>query len=149
MGLFDLFKKKPIQQPYSTYKPNPIADTYFKHMEQINVMWSVLSNLKTFTGEQAQQLESLCIQNISEYKQYVQYYDGIEPPHHAPAFVRLAMLYEKQQEYEKGINVCVDAIRSGAYEDNSKGKMYGRLARLINKSGITVDQNILKLTKGS
>lgn len=150
MSLFNLFKQKKQEPP--TYNPSqkqyPIADTYFKHMEEIEVMWSVIQNLKMFTSEQAQKLESACINNIEEYKLYVSQYDGIEPPHHAPAFVRLAMLYEKQQEYEKGINVCVDAIRSGAYEDNSKGKMYGRLARLINKSGITVDQNILKLTKG-
>ena len=149
MGLFNFFKPKPAPTPTPsvTYVRNPYGDAYFKNMEKIDVMWSVIQNLKGFSTEQANQLEALCKQNIQEYKLYVSKYDGIEPPHHAPAFVRLAMLYEKQERYEDGINVCVDAIRSGAYEDSSKGKMYGRLARLIRKSGASVSDDILKLSQ--
>ena len=145
MGIFDFFKPKPALN--TTYVRNPYGDQYFKNMEQIDVMWSVIQNLKCFSSEQAAALEKLCIQNINEYKLYVSAYDGIEPPHHAPAYVRLAMLYEKQNRFEDGIKVCVDAIQNGAYEDGGKGKMYGRLARLIKKSGIIVGEDILRLTQ--
>lgn len=148
MGLFDFFKSKPTNSHLPQHPVNNLyADNYFKNMEQIEVMWSVLQNLKGFTTPQASALENLCTKNITEYKLYINTYDGAEPPHHAPAYVRLAMLYEKQNRFEDGINICVDAIKNGAYEDGSKGKMYGRLARLIKKSGIEVSPDILKLTQ--
>ena len=147
MGLFDLFKPQ-NQQPYRYgYQKNPYADTYYKNMEKIEVMWSVLQNLKGFHTPQAYELEQLCKQNIMEYKQYISFEQMREPPHHAPAYVRLAMLYEKQERYKAGIELCVDAIQNGAYEDGNKGKMYGRLARLIKKSGITVTPDVMALSQ--
>jgi selenophosphate synthetase-related protein len=56
------------------------------------------------------------------------------------------MLYEKQEKYQKAIEVCVEAIQIGAYDDHSNGKMYGRLARMIKKSGIDVTDEIKQLT---
>lgn len=144
MGIFDFLKPKPTLN--TTYVRNPYGDQYFKNMEQIEVMWSVLQNLKAFHTPQAQQLEQLCKQNIQEYKQYIGF-ENSEPPHKAYAYVRLAMLYEKQERWDEGIEVCVDAIRTGAYEDGSNGKMYGRLARLIKKSGRPVNEDILRLTQ--
>lgn len=143
--LLNIEKPKPVLQPM--HVRNPYADAYYGNLEKIEVMWSVLRNLNAFHTPQAYQLEQLCKQNIVEYKQYISLENV--PPLHAPAFVRLAMLYEKQERWDDGIKVCVDAIKSGAYEDGSNGKMYGRLARLIKKSGKTYGEEILKLTKGA
>lgn len=148
--LLNMFSQKPekVRQPYPTYTPNPYADQYFRNMEKIEVMWSVLQNLKAFNTPQAYELEQACKKNIEEFKMYISA-GKYEPPHKARAYVRLAMLYEKQERWEDGINICVEAIRCGAYEDGSNGKMYGRLARLIKKSGKTVSAEVLQLTKGN
>jgi len=145
--LSQLLQKPEKTEPFhSTYIENPYADQYYKHMEKIEVMWSVLQNLKAFNTQQAYDLEKACIENIQEFKLYAsacQY----EPPRKVRAYIRLAMLYEKQERWDDGIKVCVEAIKSGAYEDGSNGKMYGRLARLIKKSGKDVGDEILRLTK--
>lgn len=123
---------------------------YFSTNDKIEAMWSVLYNLNCFSGEKAYSLETLCLQNIKNLDNMLNCnklanFDDSIPPH-VPAYVRLAMLYEKQERYKDAINICVEAIQRGAVNDNSKGQMYGRLARLISKSGIEVDQEILLLS---
>lgn len=123
---------------------------YFDTLEKLEVQWSVISNMKQYNHPLTKEFESTCKLNIAQFYEYMEYEfkQGIEPPKHVPAFVRLAMLYDKQGEYEKAINTCVAAIKAGAIEDGTKGKMYGRLARMIKKSGIEVSDDILKLTMG-
>lgn len=150
MGLLDILMGKPKQtnSPTIQYRRNPYSDTYIKNMEKIESMWSVLQNLRIYTGDQADTFESLCYQNIDEYHRMADFdrqQDAIVPAH-APCYVRLCMLYEKRQDYQKGIDICVEAIQSGADKDGQKG-MHGRLARLIRKSGIDVNPDILKLTQ--
>lgn len=147
MGFFDSLFGKNATPEQEAYKPNPKADVYFKNLEKINIEWSVLSNLKLFSGDQADAFEEHCRINIEQYKDYaaIEESNGFEPPHHVPAYVRLAMLYEKQKRYLDGIDLCAEAIRVGAYGDNTSGKMYGRLARLIKKSGIDVTDDIKQL----
>ena len=139
----------------TTYTPGYIeyerSDEYYAEMERIESMWSVLSNLKAFNGDQAQQFEKVCLNNINLFMDMIQFNNahGIENPKRCPAFVRLCMLYEKQQRYEEGIEYCATAIRAGAYNDNSNGKMYGRLARLIRKYNKPVDPSIhMLINKG-
>lgn len=129
------------------------SSTYFKGLEEIESMWSVLHNLKTFEGDQADIFEMKCKQNISDLhamlKANANYgFDSSVPPR-VPAYVRLSMLYEKQGRYEEAIKICVEAIKAGATTDGNKGKMYGRLARLIRKSGLTVDEETLQLSMKS
>ena len=129
---------------------NPYSKSYYEHLEKIESMWSVMHNLGTFGGQQASQFEKACVYNIREYHAMVQWDEqngrNKVPPPHVPAYVRLAMLYEKNSMYDKAIEVCVSAIRCGAYNDGSKGKMHGRLARMIKKSGRNVPQEIMRLT---
>ena len=153
MGLFDFFHaKKTVNSNYNSNVQynNPYSDIYFADMEKIEAAWSVLNNLRIYQGEQVKQFEELCRRNIEDYKKMNAYDLDINPdypiPHHAPAYVRLTMLYEKQKKYKEAIDICVEAIKNGAYNDHSKGKMYGRLARLIRKSGIEVNADIVKLT---
>lgn len=113
-------------------------------------MWSVMYNLKIINGEQADIFEQKCKDNISELYQMLDVnkkygFDSTMPPH-VPAYVRLAMLYEKQERYQEAINICVEAIKAGAVNDGNKGKMYGRLARLIRKSGIQVSDDVIALS---
>ena len=144
MGLLSILKPRPALKP--TRPINPYADTYYENMQRIEPMWSVLQNLKAFHTPQAYQLEQLCKQNIEEFKQYASMEK--DPPHKAYAFIRLAMLYEKQERWSDGVKVCADAIRCGAYEDGSNGKMYGRLARMIKKSGKEYGDEVLNLIEG-
>lgn len=128
-------------------------DKYYKGMEEIESMWSVMYNLKIVNGEQADIFESKCKSNLIDLYQMLDVnkkygYDSTMPPH-VPAYVRLAMLYEKQKKYDKAIDICVEAIKAGAISDGNKGKMYGRLARLIRKSGIAVNDEVLALSMKS
>lgn len=128
-------------------------DKYYKGLEEIESMWSVMYNLKIVNGEQANIFEAKCRDNITDLYQMLDAnrkysYDSTMPPH-VPAYVRLAMLYEKQERYGEAIDICVEAIKAGAFNDGNKGKMYGRLARLIRKSGITVDDEVLALSMKS
>lgn len=125
-------------------------DRYYKGLEEIESMWSVMYNLKITSGEKADIFETKCRQNLLDLlemlKAQEQYgFDSSMPPH-VPAYVRLAMLYEKQEKYQEAIDVCVEAIKLGAVNDGNKGKMYGRLARLIRKSGIDVNDDVLALS---
>lgn len=129
---------------------NPYGDKYYEYMGKVESAWSVLQNLKLFFGDEAEAFERLCIENLALYKNMIDYdaqnaSRNYEPPKHVPAYVRLAMLYEKQEKYQKAIDICVEAIKIGAYDDHSKGKMYGRLARLIKKSGVQATPDIQKL----
>lgn len=125
------------------------SEKYFSGLEQIESMWSVLYNLGITSGEQADSFIEKCHTNLIDLQNMLETnrkygYDYTIPPH-VPAYVRLAMLYEKQHDYQKAIDICVQAIQAGAINDGSKGKMYGRLARLIKKSGIQVNEEILSL----
>lgn len=128
-------------------------DKYYRGIEEIESMWSVMYNLKIVNGEQADIFESKCKSNLIDLYQMLDAnrkykYDSTMPPH-VPAYVRLAMLYEKQERYQEAIDICIEAIKVGAISDGNKGKMYGRLARLIRKSGITVNDEILALSMKS
>ena len=125
------------------------VDKYYTGMENIQAMWSVMYNLKITTGEKAEQFENACYENIEDLKTMIAAQKAAnfpsDIPPQVPAFVRLAMLYEKQQRYEEAINICVTAIKCGATHDGNKGKMYGRLARLIKKSGIAPSAEVESL----
>lgn len=131
---------------------NPHTDQYYEDMRKLESAWSVLQNLKLFSGEQADSFEKLCLDNIALYKTMMEWDNQnatrhYEPAKHIPAYVRLSMLYEKQEKYKEAIDICVEAIQIGAYDDHSKGKMYGRLARLIRKSGMDISPDIKKLAQ--
>lgn len=128
---------------------NRESDKYYKGMDRIEAMWSVLQNLRIFTGEQADKFELECKKNINSFHRMIDYdmKKGMQTPKHAPCYMRLAMLYEKQERYEEAINICVMAIQAGAWDDHSSGKMYGRLARLIRKSGLQVSPDIMLLAE--
>ena len=161
MGLFNLFNKATtyekqlsVSDEHITLDPAYIEYTnassvYYNGMEEIESMWSVITNLGIYNTNESDILINKCIKNIEDLATMLKCaksieYDSSYPPH-VPAYVRLAMLYEKREDYESGIDICVEAIRHGAINDGSKGKMYGRLARLIKKSGIEPTEEMISL----
>lgn len=147
MGLFDFLKLennisysenvkgKWTNTAWSDKKHKEITDKYFPQMHNIEEEWSILYNLKNYSGTRANELEKKCIKNIEMYKKMaeIERLYGENPPPNAPAFKRLAMLYEKQHRYDEAVSVCSDALKSGA----SGGNMKSRLLRMIKKSGRT------------
>ena len=125
-----------------TAKYKKLSEDYYKNLPSIDSMWSVLYNLKDFTGKNAEQYEKFCLKNIATFKQI---YDDFCVPYHTteftcvPAYKRLSMLYEKQKKYQEAALICIDAIQHGAineYGDGGTGKMYARLARMAKKAGM-------------
>lgn len=124
-----------------------VADTYYKGLEKIEERYSVLYNMGIIDGSEVDIFIGMCKQNIREYRLFVELLkkEGLELPLSVPAYKRLAMVYEKQARYEEAISICAEAIRMGAVDDGTKGRMRGRLARLIRKYNGDVPQNILRL----
>ena len=115
----------------STYRQ--IMDKYYKNIERIQTNASILYNLGVTDGEKMDELIQLCYQNIDEFKQACTQWKryGESCPPSAPAFERLAIIYERQKRYEDAIKICVQAIKAGLAEDNYTK----RIARLLKKSG--------------
>ena len=51
-----------------------------------------------------------------------------------PSFKTLAIIYEREGDYESAINICKDAIAAGFEDDGTKGGMIARLQKLIEKA---------------
>lgn len=142
MGFFrSLFNQSPqlntssASSAWSDAHHIAITDAYYPQMDKIEEQWSVMYNLKDFSGKRADLFIEMCLENIDLYKQMatIENAYGEDSPPSAPAFKRLAMLYEKNQRYEDAVAVCIDALSYGAHG----GNMRGRLARMIKKAGRT------------
>lgn len=109
-----------------------VADNYFYLLSLIQREWSVLYNLKDYNGNQATEFEKICLEDIFYYKEMrkIDLKYKKKTPLNVPAFTRLAMLYEKQGEYEKAILICKEACSLGIDERS-------RLIRMIKKAGRT------------
>lgn len=164
MGLFDLLKQKreqkqlerlqkqlEIQQEkerlalhrqYLKEVRNP-RNNYQKNVRKIETKWSVMNNMKDFGGQRGKEFEKLCIQNIDDLRKYVEIEVKYkkELPTKAPAFKRLAMLYEKWKEYEKAASVCRMYLQLGMRPE----KMDARMVRMIKKAGRTPTEEELKI----
>jgi tetratricopeptide (TPR) repeat protein len=134
--------KKDIQQQYrfpsmedSGY--NDANKKYYDGLQKMESDYSVLYNMGLIDGSEVEVFISQCKQNILDYKTlkkyWIKYNEEIPPV--MSAYKRLAMIYEKQGEYKKAIEVCKEAIDEGCNNDGSKGMMEGRLARLERKLG--------------
>ena len=95
----DNVKGKWAEDAWSDIDHRKITDKYYPQMEKIEEQWSIMYNLKNYTGKRAEKFEQLCKDNISLYKQMatIENSYGETPPPNAPAFKRLAMLYEKNK----------------------------------------------------
>ena len=107
-------------------------------------MYTVANNLALPNSKEMQQVTDLCLQDIKLAPQILNYckelannYDDDNLERYLvsyPSFKRLAIIYEKQGNFKKAIDICKQAIELGFYKDGTPGQMPGRLARLIKKS---------------
>lgn len=122
-----------------------IVKRHYELIEQIGVAYTIANNLKMPNSPEMDRVISLCEEDISlavAFKKYWEelgktgYYESAyENLPEYPAFKRLAIIYDKQKEYDKAIAVCQQAINLGYVRDGTDGQMPGRLARLMRKAG--------------
>ena len=136
-------------------KYSSIIHAHFNYIEKINMLYSVVSTLESCNSPKMQQVIDLCLEDIKLAPLYKEYwienakicnFPATLPSY--PSFQRLAIIYEKQKEYQKAIDVCNYAIQLGFYRDGTLGQMPGRLARLIKKArieNIAIDEHSTNL----
>lgn len=109
-----------------------VSDNYYKLLPLIQREWSVLYNTKSYNGEKAKDFEKLCLNGIAYYREMrkIDLKYNEKTALNVPAFTRLAMLYEKQGEYEKAAFICKEACILGIDERS-------RLVRMLKKAGRT------------
>lgn len=112
----------------------PLWNAYYASVQKLKADWSVMYNAKNYTGKRAESFERNCLNNIAIYKAMAEVEDKYGQDHLTivEGYKRLAMLFEKQGEYEKCISICKEAISYGNFEDAK-----GRLARAIKKANKT------------
>lgn len=110
----------------------PVSNKYYSQVEKIQSDWSVLYNLKDYTGPLASKFEDDCYDNINSYIEMKTVYEKYKQtiPTNIPAFRRLAMLYEKQERFEEAVDICRKACSFGMDERS-------RMVRMIKKAGRT------------
>ncbi len=127
------FKRDPVDT-FEKYQKEvkTVSDNYYNLLQVIQREWSVLYNLKEYNGKNAKEFEQICLTGINYYKemQKIDLKYNEKTPLNVPAFTRLAMLYEKQGEYEKAVSICKQACTLGIDERS-------RLLRMIKKAGRT------------
>lgn len=119
-----------------------IIDLHNEYIGKYEKMYSVLLNSNLLKTENAEGLIKLILADIEiapEWKamdyEISKVYET-EPIRYYPAFTRLALVYEKREEYAKAIEICQRAIELGYDNDKTKGGMQGRIARLCKKAGL-------------
>jgi len=116
---------------------HPIFTKHYQNLELIEAQYSVCYNLRDFYSDRMEDLIKLCEIDIAmaeEFKNLLKKYNQPIPPSYS-SFRRLAIILEKRSEYERAAQICAYAIKLGFTDNN---EMYGRLARLLRKSGITM-----------
>lgn len=118
----------------------PVFNKYSDLLALIKRQWSDLYKSKDYNSKLASKIEKECYEAISYYEQV----QNIDRRHNqptmngSPVYTKLALLYERRGDYEKGIDVCKMAIRIGMSE-------HGRMEKLIKKSGRTPTADEMEL----
>lgn len=135
---------KRIEESYKDKSYQNALSKYCKQLERIRESYSVLNNLNLLIGEKANELISLCIQNIeleAKIRTKREYYERCSFDY-SEAYKYLCLIYDKQQKYENVATVCITAIRAGYVKDGTKGGMRGRLARTVKRGNLPITDEI-------
>lgn len=145
MGLLDLFRKK-LDIPYLYSKSyQSLEMRYGESVGEVEGTWSLLYNLKEYSGQRADAFERLCHKNIELFLAIRA--EGIK--HNMPpiticdGYKRLAMLYEKRKDYLRAYKICREAIANGVedeYGGSGKNGMITRAVRYGKKAGIALPE---------
>ena len=141
---YEQFPSKNLYDEYSN-----IVDKHFKLNDEIQIKYSIAINQDTIFNDYAEQCKSLCLEDIKLAPILKEYIDkkaqlNKNKPFYPfyPSFSFLAKLYEKKNEIDSAILICIEAIKLGFTLDHSKAGMQGRLARLIKKHNQNSDKKL-------
>lgn len=128
-----------------------IIDEHAKLLNEIGVAYTIANNLNLPDSPQMQHVIELCkkdialaemfiksqleIQNVRVANGWSEQKEAADVLPSFPTFKRLAIIYEKQKNYDEAIAVCQHAIELGFVDDGTDGQMPGRIARLMKKQG--------------
>lgn len=120
-------------------------DEYFDTADKIRRIASTLYQLQIVDGERMDDLISLCYKNIEQFDKCVffwnKYHESL--PLSSEAFKRLAIIYDRQEVYDKELQICLEALKRGLNHSNMH--MQSRAAKCIKKLGITPSPEIESL----
>lgn len=143
MGLLDLFRKKAPGNSFMLSREFQALEMKWGNSTgEVESAWSLLYNLKEYTGPRADKFEALCRQNIDLFlavrSEYIRNRQTVAPSI-CEGYKRLAMLYEKRKDYLRAYEICREAIDNGAEAEygNKKG-MITRAVRYGKKAGIEI-----------
>lgn len=169
MGLFGFGHKKKIIKVTSgvSYQPSQedilwdkmMKDKRFQSLQkalyqeyaEIESDCSVLHNLGIIDGPEMDKLEQKCLHAISSLELLIpmwKKYNQPIPTMCEPA-KRLAIIREKQCRFDDAAAICGKAIKLGMPDDGTKGGMRGRLAKMIKKGNLEINdemQNLISIT---
>lgn len=119
-------------------KYEKIITKHFQLSDKIQVMYSIAINQENIFNEHTKKCEQLCLEDIALAPIYKEYLDNDSEEARTfygmyVAFPTLAKIYEKKNDIDNAILICIQAIQLGFTIDHSKSGMQGRLARLIKK----------------
>lgn len=107
----------------------PLFNKYLALLEQIEKQWSELYNSKNYKSKLSSTIEKECYEAMSYYEKVrnIDIKHEKEPLKGSKVITRLAMLYERQGNYEKSIEICKRACSLGMDERS-------RMLRMIKKA---------------
>lgn len=135
---------------YVQNKWQVIMEEHDRLLNEIGIAYTIANNLNLPNSPQMQHVVELCKKDIALASMYRQAQDEMQQVRVKngwaeaeqvqciptfPTFKRLAIIYEKQKDYDNAIAVCRNAIELGYMDDGTDGQMAGRIARLMRKAG--------------
>lgn len=117
---------------------------FYNLYKKVNERYSILNTVGSFLGSDGEELIRLCksmfkieakIHDKRTIYENCQFLESV-------SCKKLALIYEKRKEYNKAVDICVQAINAGFPEDGTKGNMRGRIARLIKKGSLPLTDEL-------
>lgn len=133
---------KPVDRHFTYIK---LQDFYYKYrnldklyLEKcIKYCLEDIESLKelnnSYIEENIKRLDYLKKINPNEYKKEVSKIKSKKFEGNIPAFKRLSIIYEKEKNYEKAINICQQAIAYGQINNGTSSGFPGRIEKLKSK----------------
>jgi len=119
------FAEKVLLKGLNAEDSNP-TDKHFVYNSLIKLYYKQRDN----RDDAIEKCVKYCREDIESVQSFLDAWDG-EPPR-IPAFKRLAIIYDKQENYQEAIEICDKALQLGL-SDGTKGGFEGRKQRLQNK----------------
>lgn len=125
------FNPDPVEKHMKHEKEfRPVFKKYYDLMNKIESQWSTVYHSKDYTCKLACEIEKECYETIKLFEKLreIDLKYGETPMSGSKVFNRLAILYERQKNYEKAITVCKLACNLGIDETN-------RMKIMLSKAG--------------